>query len=171
MLFPRTKKGISKELMPEDMRWNYAPQLLDAHVLHLVGVIDAFLEFFTDLGESVERVLHILERMGRRGNDAVHQDALGNHRIRDDRAEDMIVLAQVDQDVGRLGQVALHEHRRHARLGHTDIETALAQAVLQGAGNGPELAAKLVAFRTADDLKTLEAALHDGHRERLGVDL
>ena len=103
-----------------------------------LGVVTA-LELLAHGLESFDRLLDILERMSRRGNDAQDDLALRDDGIDHDRAEDTVVLAQVDHQVGSLRHTALEEDGGHGRIGDADVETVLLEAALQSADDLPQL--------------------------------
>ena len=104
------------------------------------------------------------------GGDHTQDDlALRDHRIDHDRAENTVVLAQIDDQVRRFGDTALHKDGGYGRVGHADLESVFLQAVLERADDLPQLL--LIFGMVADQLQTLQRAHDHRHRERLGVEL
>ena len=107
--------------------------------------------------------------MGCRRDQAQDDFAFRDHRIDHYRAEEVVLLAQIDDQVGRFGDAAFHIDGSYGRLGYTDFESVLLQSALQGTGDFPELL--LVFGVLADQIQTLQRADDHRHRERLGVEL
>ena len=143
--------------------FEYIPNpLLNPHIRDFRAVIIALVELLAHLSECVQRVVDVIHGVRSRRDDAEDNHALGNDGIGDDRAEDLVVLAQVHRDIGGLHHVTLHMHRRHASLCRTDVEAQVAEALLQGAGHLPQLGTQSVTLGAADDFETLLAAFANG---------
>ena len=107
--------------------------------------------------------------MSSRRNDSQDDLALRDNGIDYDRAEDTVVLAQIDDKVGTLLVTTLHIYGRYGRLGYTNLETILLETGLDSAGDLPQLL--LILGVVADKLQTLQRTDNHRHRERLCVEL
>ena len=130
---------------------------------HRFVAVEAAFELVADGFERLDRELHVVERVGCRRDQAQDDFALRDHRIDHYRAEEVVFLAQIDDQVGRFGDAAFHIDGGYGRLGYTDFESVLLQSALQGTGDFPELL--LVFGVLADQIQTLQRADHHRHRE------
>ena len=111
----------------------------------------------------------MFHRVDSRRDDAQHNLALRHDGINHDRAEDTVVLAQVDNDVRALVHIAREEDRRDGAFGDTRVEALGLQRLLQMGREFPQLLTVLGML--VDNLQTALDTPNDRHRQALGVDL
>ena len=139
--------------------------VVDCHIRDLIPFILSSLELSHNLGESLERVLHVFHRVCRRRYDAENDHALRYYRIYDYGAEYAVVLAEVLGNVRGFHDSTLYSHRSNAGLGRPYLQAHVSEPFLECPRDGEELLAELIPLCAADDFKSLESAFHKCHRK------
>lgn len=77
------------------------------------------------LAKYFDGAFNIFQRMGSRRDKAQHDNLLGNNRIYNDRAKNIVILPQIDYNVSSLINGAIKEDRGYRRIRIADIEPIL----------------------------------------------
>ena len=83
--------------------------------------------------------MYIIKSMRRGGNQPEQYIALRDHRIDYHRTEDVVILSQVEDQVGGLHQSSVHIHRCYRRFCFPNVKSVFFQTCLKCIYNFPQL--------------------------------
>src|ERR1044072_1216874 len=144
----------------------YSILLYHWDLCHLVFFL---VQLLLGFAESLQGKCDVFIVVGGSGYQSVDDLSFRDHRVHHDRAEDVIILAQVEAHSGSLGDIALEVDRRYRRVGMPDVEAPFFQALLQLIHIVPQLRFKR--RLTAHQFHPFQVADHDRQGDGFSEDL